>query len=265
MHFKIIVVISTINLKDYKELVKRMNLQTDCIIINQTNYDKKEKYKFDDFNIKIISVNKKGLSKSRNLGFEYIKDSDIVYFADDNFVFCDNYKQKIVNAYTKFKYLDGICFSVKRGNLLKKLNGKLNYLNSFKIFTPQITFKTNFLMNNNIKFDERFGSGSRFGSGEENILLFECLDKKANIYGSDEVLGIKTDFRPSTWFNGYNRDFLFNRGAIFTRMSKKYSFLLILQFSIRKYKLYSKENIGFFEALKHMLKGRKYFLELDSE
>lgn len=259
------VIISTMNLKDWKILIERMNVQTDCIIVNQTNYNKIEDYKFGDICVKIVSINKKGLSKSRNLGLNYIKNSDIVYFADDNFVFSNNFKQVVTNAYLKNNSADGICFNVKRGKIIKTLSGKLTYLKSFKIFTPQITFRSNFLLDNNIRFDERFGSGTKFGSGEENILLFECLDKKANIYGDSALIGRKVNFRPSTWFKGFNEEFLFNRGAIFARMNKKYSILLILQFSIRKYKLYKKENIGFFRALKAMLNGRKYFLELDNE
>ena len=53
------VIISTMNLKDWKILIERMNVQTDCIIVNQTNYNKIEDYKFGDICVKIVSINKK--------------------------------------------------------------------------------------------------------------------------------------------------------------------------------------------------------------
>jgi hypothetical protein len=42
-------------------------------------------------------------------------------------------------------------------------------------------------------------------------------------------------------------------------MSKKFSSILILQFAIRKYKIFKNE-MGFLQAIKYMLAGRKHCL-----
>ncbi|MCZ6105402.1 hypothetical protein O6B34_04915 [Campylobacter ureolyticus] len=255
------VIISTMNLKDWKILIERMNVQTDCIVVNQTNYNKIEDYKFGDISVKVVSVNEKGLSRSRNLGLSLIdKNIDFVYFADDDIKINNNSFKKITN-----RNIDFYLFSCVVDGNIKKPKYNINFINSMKLSSIQIVYNVKFLKEKNIKFDNRFGSGTRFGSGEENIIIFDMLRGNAKSLSFDDIIANTENLRPSTWFKGFNEEFLFNRGAIFTRMSKKYSILLVLQFSIRKYKLYKKENIGFFRALKAMLNGRKYFLELDNE
>lgn len=255
------IVISTMKLENLEELVKRMNLHTDCIIINQTNYNKIEDYKFNNLNIKIVSVNEKGLSKSRNLGLSLLDDGiDFVYFADDDITLYDDIFTNINN-----KKISAYVFGCNIDGKIKIPKNSINFINSMKLSSIQIVYNVQFLKNNNINFDERFGSGTKIGSGEENIMLFDILRYRAKICSNQSIIAKTNNTRPSTWFKGFNKEFLFNRGAIFTRMSKKYSIFLILQFVIRKYRLYSKENISFLKAVKEMLNGRKYFLELNNE
>ncbi|QCD45347.1 glycosyltransferase, family 2 [Campylobacter mucosalis CCUG 21559] len=263
---KICIVVSTMDLKEPNKLIKRLNVKTDCIIINQTNYDSTEMLSFENFNVKIIHTTSKGLSKSRNLGLSLADlDTDFIYFADDNFKFVDNYLEILNSNLNSFYNI--FAFSVTRNgkrdgreNFIHTSPKKIGYIGSMRLMTPQIIFDFKFLKDKNIKFDEQFGSGAQFGSGEENILLFECLKNGAKTKGIQVKLGEKLDIRQSTWFRGLDSEFLFNRGAIFAKMSKRYSNILIVQFLLRKYKLYKKNNISFLRALNLMMAGKRYIL-----
>lgn len=266
----ILVVISTMNLTDVGTLIKRMKVSSDCIVINQTNFDGVEYLNYENINIKLISTSSRGLSKSRNLGLEMAKDTQFIYFCDDNFEFSDNYLDILNDACSKNVNCDGFIFRVFRDegsdNLgFKEPPKRLSYISALGVATPQIIINAKFLHKHGIRFDENFGSGSQFGSGEENILLFECLSKNAKIVGVDKILGYKRNIRPSTWFKGFDLDFLFNKGAIFTRLSKRFSAVLIMQFLIRKYSIYRKNGISFLKAFKIMFDGRRYFLGLKNE
>ena len=106
------VAISTQNLKDEKDiknLIKKMKINSNYLIINQNS----DNIYIDNKNI--INRNEKGLSKSRN---EAIKNSkqDIVLLADNDVTYNNNYKKIIIDAYNKYQNSDIICFYVESKN-----------------------------------------------------------------------------------------------------------------------------------------------------
>ena len=80
---KLEVLLSVMNLK--KDKLKEMKITSNCIVINQTNYNKYEKFK----NFKIYSYKEKGISKSRNRALEQ-STGDILLFCDDDVIYYDN-------------------------------------------------------------------------------------------------------------------------------------------------------------------------------
>ena len=71
------------------EFLKNMNIKNDIVVINQTNYNQMRIIKNETQKIKFISVNEKGLSKSRNMAIENSR-ADICVLADDDFKYYDN-------------------------------------------------------------------------------------------------------------------------------------------------------------------------------
>lgn len=57
----------------------------------------------------------------------------------------------------------------------------------------------------------------------------------------------------SSWFTGYNEKYLFDRGAIFYTVSNKIVWLLILQFAVRRKKLFP--DYSFYKIVKLMVGG----------
>ena len=248
------VLISTMNLKNKEKLVKKMKVKK-CTIINQyTNMQELKDIPIGDQ--RLYSYKEKGLSKSRNRA---IKKSlaDIIVIADDDLEYVNGYDKIIEEGYNKYKDADIIAFYVENSDKLRKKKkmreGRVGYLRSMKIQSVQLTMKRKSV--EQIKFNESFGAGTALYLGEENIFLCDCLKKGLKIYYMPiTIANIKKS--GSIWFKGFNKRYMFAKGCQFYEMSNMFSMLLILQYAIRKRKLY-KKNFGTIKAIKYMELGRK--------
>ena len=125
------------------------------------------------------------------------------------------------------------------------------------MFSPEIAFRKTSIEKSGVKFKEHFGAGSLYSMGEENIFLFDCLKKNLKIkYIPVQIAELREE--ESTWFKGYNEKFFRDFGAIYYEMSQTLSSLFIIQFVIRKYKLY-KHEMTMFNALKYMFVGKQEY------
>lgn len=94
-----------------KKDLKKMNITSECIIINQCGYDSYEEYE----NFKIYSYNEKGISKSRNKALE-ISDGDILLLCDDDVIYNDEHEKIIKEEFGKNKDADIIVFNLYSPN-----------------------------------------------------------------------------------------------------------------------------------------------------
>lgn len=259
---KVEVLVSTMDQDDFS-LVRQMNLTSDAIIINQCN-----RHSFEEFlspygkNIKMYSYNERGVGKSRNSALMR-SNADICLMADDDMKYVDGYEELIIDAFRETPKADIILFNVpitkKDGQKIVKVkrNERIRFLNSLKYGTVNIAFKRNKIVQNNIFFSLLFGGGANYGSGEDSLFITECLKKGLKIYSNTAVIA-EINEGNSTWFSGYNEKYFYDRGALFSAISKKLAYLLALQFIVRKKKLYKNE-ISPKAALNSMLKGIKNF------
>lgn len=256
------VLVSTMNIeneKQYKELLKNINIRGKSIVINQCPSSIPKITDINSIENKFFSFKDKGLSKSRNIAISK-STSDIILLSDDDMTYVDNYKEIVKDAYKKYKDADIIAFYVSSenpNNIKKKLKyGKINFLNSFKIQSVQLSIKLESIKNHEILFDENFGAGTNLYMGEENIFLSDCIKSKLKIY-SYPVEIARLSNRESTWFNGYDEKYFQVKGACFYRISKLFWLILSLQFIVRKRNEY-KNSITSLKAFSNMIKGKKY-------
>ncbi len=256
------VLMSVMNSTNPRDFVKEANIRSGYVIVNQITNDDIEPFNYNNKNKRIISVLDKGLSKSRNLAIKSAKE-EIVLLSDDDMYYVDDCEKIVEEAFEKYPKADIIAFVVEHENkaheksILKE--GKVGKIKSLKISSVQIAMRKNIILEKNICFDENFGAGTDLFMGEENIFLIDCIKKNLNIYYVPKKIGVLKVKHPSGWFKGYNKQFFNVKGANFFRMDKNLYKILILQFAIRKYKLYKKD-ISFFEAIKYMLEGKKNIL-----
>tara|TARA_B100000579_G_C22766178_1_gene821525 strand:+ start:470 stop:1279 length:810 start_codon:yes stop_codon:yes gene_type:complete len=264
---KIEILVSAMHQKDVS-LISKMNINTDCVLINQTDFNSKEKISIDNRTIKFESYNETGLSLSRNKAIKS-SSNDICVIADDDLFYVDNCEDIIQKAYSDIPDADIIIFNVistnkKRASNIFNKKERLGFFKSMKVYSYQMSFLRKSIINNQIKFNTLFGAGSEtYSCGEENIFLNQCVKLGLKIYSYPETIA-KVDQQGSTWFKGYNYQYFRTKGAMFYALSKKYSFFLILQFAIRKYGLYKNET-SFFNALKYMRSGKNEYKGLLGE
>lgn len=258
MKFEIL--LSTMNRCNF-DILEKMNIKNNCLIINQTDFDSDEEIIKDGKKIRRIDSTTKGLSKSRNLALEKSL-GEICILADDDLIYLDNMEKIILDAFDENKDYDLIAFQVegidKEFKKYPLKSKKINYISSMKISSVEIAFRRNIIIEKNICFNELLGSGAKYFMGEESEFLFRCIEN-----------GLKIKYIPlkiadlyvgnSTWFKGYNSDYFKSKGAAFTAMSKKMSLIFILQFAIRKYKKYYK-TINMINAIKFMIIGKNMYL-----
>ncbi|MBR2274595.1 MAG: glycosyltransferase family 2 protein [Lachnospiraceae bacterium] len=274
------VLLSAMNLKT-EAYIDTLNITSDAVVVNQTKAQKEasentaaqsdgsgeilsiERIRRENINgekqeVVFIESSERGLSRSRNMAIQNAT-ADICILCDNDVEYVPGYDRLILKAFEKNKDADLIVFFIKRKERsapIFKTERKMGYLSVLKIFSPEIAFRRESVKD--IPFHPLFGAGARYFMGEENLFLYECLKRKKKIlYVPVQLAELREE--ESSWFQGYDKRFFVSRGANYAAMSRRFSTLLILQFAIRKRKLYDRET-SFQNALKYMLDGKQEYL-----
>jgi len=244
-------------------IVDKMNIQTDAIVVNQTDEHAFFELQKNEKNIKMYSFQERGIGLSRNNAL-LRSSADICLIADDDMVYEDGYEEIVINQFKKNPKADMILFNVPihQSNGVTKVkvrkNGRVRLHNGLKYGTVNFAFKRESILKENMSFSLLFGA-ARYGSGEDSLFLVDMLRNKLKIYSSTKVIAnITEEERESSWFNGFDEKYFYDRGALFRAIGGKLSILLIFQFLLRHKKSYV-NRLGFKKAYMLMLKGNKEF------
>lgn len=212
----------------------------DYLVVNQC---KERAHEVNDF----INCYETGLSKSRNKALTH-SDRDICIISDNDVFYSKDYIEIISKAFERYPDADAITFQVQtpEGEMYKKYSDSFfwhNKLSLAKVSSIEIAFRRKSVLEKNIKFDERFGLGSKFPTSEEYIFLSDCLSKGLKIA---YVPGIIV-FHPKESSGGdFSNDNLVKaKGAMIHRVFGDKGILICLLFSIRKYKYSGKSFFNF--------------------
>jgi glycosyltransferase involved in cell wall biosynthesis len=249
---KLEVMLSVMNLQ--KKDLDKMNITSKCTVINQCKKNNFEQYK----NFNIYSYNEVGAANSRNRGLEHITE-DIIVICDDDVIYTDTYEKDILDEFKKNPKADIIIFNIDSPNRkirINKKNKRLHFYNILSYSAQRIAFRKNSIKN--IKFNVLFGGGAKYSSGEDTLFLVDALKDNLKIYLSTKNIGI-VNHETSTWFKGYTEKYFYDKGALFTAISKKYRKILCLQYLLRHKEALT--NYKLKEAYKIMKKGSNDYLE----
>lgn len=243
------------------DVLDRENIFSNVVVVNQCSEYRSNIFRRHSYNVHWIDSRSKGLSTSRNLA---IKNStaDICLFADDDLFYNENVTAIITDEFIKYESADIIIFTADGYNTEKKhywpTPRRLSYMSSMKVSSWQISFRRNVIVKNGLFLKEEFGSGAKYYCGEENIWLWDCLNKGLKIFYVPVKIATHIESE-SSWFKGYTEWFFISKGAAFTAMSTALSIFLIMQFAIRKHYLW-KGDVSFKKSLSWMLNGRSMYL-----
>lgn len=259
----VIVLVACMHQTDYS-IIERINIQTDAVVINQCDRNEFKiiyhiNKKGEEKTIKFISTTERGLSNSRNMAIKNVdKKGGICLLCDEDEVLSDNYEDMIIEGYAYHQNADIVAFSVNWSGFGKKYPFHpyvANYIQTLKICSVQISFNYTSIAGDSIFFDEKMGSGTGNGAGEENKFLMDCRRHKKKIAYYPNVIALVADSE-SKWFSGFDGKYFENFGWSSRRIHSNLilSFLYIVYYAIKKKKLYANDSTFFF-AMYHMCKG----------
>ena len=246
------------------DIIARSNIQTDVIVVNQCDIDNEERFTFvnkkgRECSAIFYSTAERGLSKSRNRALDLSTDADVCIICDDDELFPDNYEEFVSQQYENNKDLDVATFAIswdERTYPSERM--KMNFNRILRTSSQQITFKRISVVGKGIRFDEKMGSGTGNGGGEENKFLLDCYKKGLKMEYFPDVLAT-INKGESQWFHGYTERFFQNQGWSVRRLlGNVRGYAYIWFYVIKHHKLYKKD-LSFTKALKNIHKG--FFLK----
>lgn len=257
---KLTYLVSCMHQKD-TSIIERTGIQADVVVINQCDHDSIEEFDFRNnkgqtCHAKFICTTERGLSNSRNMAIKYA-DGDICQICDDDQTVVENGEDLITKAYEKHLDASVICFSLIREDIEKKYpteEQNMTFKQILKANSLQITFRKKDIVEKGILFDNKLGSGTGNGGGEENKFLFDCKKSGLKLFYSPDIIGTVLPSE-SQWFQGYTEKFMRNQGWSIRRILGSYTgFLYCLHYGISHRHKYD-DHMNVLNALKYLYKG----------
>jgi len=207
------VLLSVMHQKNH-ELIAKMNIQSDAVIVNQCADDSVEKFLYDNHSIIWINTTQRGLSKSRNMALSYAT-AEICLIADEDEVLENGYPRIVEEAFNRYPKADIISFNYHRINAPTQIKtNKSGKGSRFKYYSSvSLAFKLNKIKKHGLHFNEMIGAGSEYCAGEETVFEQECRKKGLKIYEYSSII-CSVDSTTSTWFKGFDETYFFNLGVI---------------------------------------------------
>lgn len=260
-----VIIISCMHQSDHF-ILRRSNVRCDCVVVNQCDTDRIDEFDFTDeagatHRCIFANTTERGLSRSRNMAMRLAPEDAICLIADDDELFADNLKQILVEAWEKHPDAGAVTFALTRKDLPpdeEKTYSETPFLMGFtdilRCSSLQISFRKETVKKAGISFDEKMGSGTGNGGGEENKFLLDLRRRKLPLFYEPEVIATVLPGE-SQWFHGYDRKYLENLGWASRRSMGTLTGFLYINYWVLSHKaLYSPE-ISIPGAMKYMWYG----------
>ena len=210
----------------------------------------------------LSSKGERGLAKSRNRAIES-SFSDICLISDDDLEYFNNLQDNILKAFKENKDADIITFCIKTPNnkpykRYKNIAFWHTKKTIMRVSSVEIAFRLESINRVNLRFDENFGLGSKFPTGEEIIFLSDAIDRGLKIL----YLPIDIVVHPieSSGKDYNNKNLIEAKGAMFYRLFGGLGYGVSALFALKKYKE-SPHSLSKFYTI--MLEGIKKFRRID--
>lgn len=255
---KLEVLVATMHQTDFSKFYE-MNIKGDVIFGNQTDRNEYLEKNILGKRVRMFSTDKRGVGRNRNLALLF-SEGEICLLSDDDVVYVDNYEQIVISAFNKLPEADIIIFNIE--TLGKKINRRQNtkikrvrWYNFLNYGAVRIAFRRRSILRNNIWFSLVFGGGALYGAGEDSLFLRDSLKNHIKIFTYPEKIAFVKQ-ETSTWFNGYNEKYFFDKGAFLSAAFPIMKYLIAIYYS---YKYKNKVEYSFKTILTCMIKGIKAF------
>ena len=252
---KLQVLTATMHQTDFS-LARRMNLQCDAILANQTEHTCVESCAFPFGIVQMISTKTRGVGVNRNLALE-AADAEYVLFADDDVTYFDGMPQRVLAEFEARPDADVLIFGMdytKEGTVIERRrpgDQRRHLWNSMRFGAASMAVRLQAVRSCGIHFSTYFGGGCLYGAGEDNLFLRDCFTNGLRVYSTNTVLGVcRKD--ASTWFSGCNEKYFYDKGALMTYLFPHLRHLAALYFAV---KVKKHTEIGCLKRIKLMRAG----------
>ncbi|TKI85340.1 glycosyltransferase family 2 protein [Bacillus mycoides] len=269
MNKKISLILPTLGEREeeLKRLIDSLNKQVyknfEVVFVTQDNHNELEKIlEQSDFKYIQVRLNRKGLSFARNEGMKHIK-GEIVTFSDDD---CWYPKEalKIMNDACSEDREGLVCFQIydpiSQGYFKRYKETSIDTLEKkdiFKISSIEIAINLRVVNKKDVIFDEQFGLGARYRSGEENILLLDLVKKGFGISYKPRIVVYHKKSK-LTGRNAISVKEFASKGPLFRRMfNLPIAFVILSMFFVKKFKRIESPFISYLQALKEAILYKK--------
>ncbi len=261
------VLVAAMNQTD-DSLVGKMNIQSDAIIGNQCEHCSNITYQYDGYEVNYFNRSDRGVGLNRNVGLFHCKNDCILTFADEDMRFVDGYVEIIKTAFKELPDADAIIFNIKTvgmdvGRRNNQKIKRVHFYNALNYGAARLSVRANSLKRENINFHLCFGGGTIYGSGEDSLFITDMLKHKLKLYVFPVCIA-EVDQNTSTWFTGCNEKYLFDKGALYAAISRRWAKMLCFQDLFRHKKMYKGCQLSFTEQYKVMKRGISAFNTLDT-
>lgn len=256
------VLVACMNEEDPYELIRRSKIVSDVTLVNQNGENKVEVLNTEKQKIKIISMNDTGLTKSRNKAL-LNASNQICILCDDDVEYLEGYESTILNAFKQLPQASVIVFDIERLNYNEKhiSMDRIKKSPRFKSYgSVRIAFRRKDIINNKLFFDEKFGAGSIFSSGEETIFLEKARRIGLEIYEYPVKIA-KVDFSISTWREGFGEKYFEDKGAMLRASYPLYWFVFYVYYI---YSFKYKTKLSKKEIIKALYRGSLEWRKLNN-
>ena len=255
---------------DSKELVKKMNVSSDAILIHQCDESSYENFFIEDAQGKkreifAYSFCERGVGLSRNNAL-LRANKEISLFSDDDIVYVKDYEKKITEEFEKHKEADVLLFNVEvceeRRTYFNTDFHRVRWYNCGRYPAYAIAIRTDKMHGSNLTFSLLFGGGAKYSNGEDSLFLRDCLKAGLKMQATDVLIG-KEEAGESTWFFGFNKKFFYDRGVLYHYLYGKMAKIWGLRYLLKNRNTMCKE-IPFKQAYGY-LKDGIYFAKRGKE
>lgn len=242
--------------QEVSTLAEKMHLESDAIIINQTDCFAFQEYEYAGKKISCYSFAEKGVGLSRNNAL-LRATADIVLFSDEDIVYDKGYEERILEEFKKHPEADMLLFNMRvgeaRATYYTEQFHRVHIWNAGRYPTYSFAVRREKLHAAHVTFSLLFGGGAKYSNGEDSLFLKDCLTCRFKVYAVPVTIGTEVE-RESTWFNGYHEKFFTDRGVLYHFLYGKLAIPMAMRFLLAHGDVMCKEIPGR-EAFAMMKRG----------
>ncbi len=259
-------VLASVMHENPEELVKRMHLQSDAVVINQCDAEGYQEISCVGGKVEFYSCTERGVGRSRNAAIAKAT-GDICLFSDSDIVYEDGYAEKIVREFEQNPKADMILFHIEVDEERRTYHitdrKRVRWYNCGRYGAVSFALRREVLQSSGVTFSLLFGGGAKYSNGEDSLFLKELMDKGYRVYTAPVTIGREVA-NGSSWFAGYNEKFFVDRGVLYRFLYGVFASLLSLRFLIaHKDKMCNQ--VAFMQAYRWMKRGIKEGKDLQTK